>query len=36
VRNSLTVRMRDLDKLGAILDKSVTLGVNQGGASLHQ
>jgi hypothetical protein len=31
VRNSLTVRVRDLDKVGAILDKSVTLGVNQGG-----
>ena len=31
VMNSLTVRIRDLDKLGAILDKSVSLGVNQGG-----
>lgn len=31
VRNSLTVRIRDLDKLGSILDKSVSLGVNQGG-----
>lgn len=31
VRNSLTVRVRDLDGLGAILDKSVTLGVNEGG-----
>lgn len=31
VSNSLTVRVRDLDKLGSILDKSVTLGVNQGG-----
>jgi len=31
VRNSLTVRLRDLDKLGGVLDKSVTLGVNQGG-----
>ncbi|MEM9108303.1 MAG: SIMPL domain-containing protein, partial [Pseudomonadota bacterium] len=31
VSNSLTVRLRDLDKLGAIIDKSVTLGVNQGG-----
>jgi len=31
VHNSLTVRIRDLDNLGAILDKSVTLGVNQGG-----
>lgn len=32
VRNSLTVRVRDLDKVGAILDRSVTLGVNQGGS----
>lgn len=31
VRNSLTVRVRDLDKLGQVLDKSVTLGVNEGG-----
>lgn len=31
VSNTLTVRIRDLDKLGSILDKSVTLGVNQGG-----
>ena len=31
VSNTLTVRIRDLDKLGALLDKSVTLGVNQGG-----
>lgn len=31
VRNSLTVRLRDLDKLGSVLDTSVTLGVNQGG-----
>jgi uncharacterized protein YggE len=31
VANSLTVRVRDLDQLGAIIDKSVTLGVNQGG-----
>lgn len=31
VRNSLTVRIRDLGNLGSILDKSVTLGVNQGG-----
>jgi uncharacterized protein YggE len=29
--NSLTVRVRDLGKLGAIIDKSVSLGVNQGG-----
>lgn len=31
VSNSLTVRVRDLDRLGSILDTSVTLGVNQGG-----
>lgn len=31
VSNSLTVRIRDLDRLGVILDTSVTLGVNQGG-----
>lgn len=31
VRNSLSVRIRDLGKLGKILDKSVTLGVNEGG-----
>ena len=31
VRNSLTVRVRDIGKVGAILDKSVTLGVNEGG-----
>ena len=31
VSNSLTVRVRDLDQLGTIIDKSVTLGVNQGG-----
>lgn len=31
VRNSLTVRIRDLEKVGETLDKSVTLGVNQGG-----
>lgn len=31
VSNSLTVRVRDLSQLGAIIDKSVTLGVNQGG-----
>ena len=34
VSNSLTVRIRDLAKLGTILDKSVTLGVNQGGQIL--
>lgn len=31
VTNSLTVRVRDLKNAGSVLDKSVTLGVNQGG-----
>ncbi len=31
VRNGLAVRVRDLGKLGAIMDQSVTLGVNEGG-----
>lgn len=31
VRNGLTIRVRDIAALGAILDKSVTLGVNEGG-----
>ncbi|WEX76465.1 SIMPL domain-containing protein [Sinorhizobium numidicum] len=31
VVNGVTVRVRDLGKLGEILDKSVSLGVNQGG-----
>ena len=31
VRNGLDVRVRDLAKLGAIIDQSVTLGVNEGG-----
>ena len=31
MRNSLTVRIRDIDAVGAILDKSVSLGVNEGG-----
>lgn len=31
VHNSLTVRVRDLAKLGAIIDRSVSLGVNEGG-----
>lgn len=31
VSNALTVRVRDLKRLGAILDRTVTLGVNQGG-----
>ncbi|MEH6635183.1 MAG: SIMPL domain-containing protein, partial [Halioglobus sp.] len=32
VRNSLSVRVRDISKVGVILDKSVTLGVNEGGS----
>ena len=32
VRNGLGVRVRDLAKLGAIIDRSVTLGVNEGGS----
>ena len=31
VTNTLTVRLRQLDKLGALLDQAVDLGVNQGG-----
>lgn len=31
VSNTLSVRVRDLDKTGEILDKAVSLGVNQGG-----
>lgn len=31
VRNGLTVRVRDMDKVGVVLDKAVTLGVNEGG-----
>lgn len=31
VTNTLSVRLRDIDKAGEILDKAVTLGVNQGG-----
>ena len=34
VRNSLTVRVRDMERVGAILDKSVSLGVNEGGSIL--
>jgi uncharacterized protein YggE len=34
VRNSLTVRVRDIDKVGEVLDTSVTLGVNEGGSIL--
>ena len=29
--NSVTVRLRDLAKLGSVIDQSVTLGINQGG-----
>ncbi|RUM16079.1 SIMPL domain-containing protein [Rhizobium fabae] len=29
--NSVTVRLRDLSKLGQVIDQSVTLGINQGG-----
>jgi len=32
VANSLTIKVRDLAKLGEIIDQSVTLGVNQGGS----
>lgn len=32
VANSLTIRVRDLAKLGGIIDQAVTLGVNQGGS----
>lgn len=32
VRNSLTVRVRELADLGELLDRSVTLGVNEGGS----
>ncbi len=32
VANTLTVRLRDVAKLGAIIDQAVTLGVNQGGS----
>ena len=31
VANTLTVRIRDIDKTGELLDKAVTLGVNEGG-----
>lgn len=31
VRNSLSVRVRDISRVGEILDQSVTLGVNEGG-----
>lgn len=31
VSNSLTVRLRDIAKVGAVIDRAVNLGVNQGG-----
>ncbi|MCV0397656.1 MAG: SIMPL domain-containing protein [Rhizobiaceae bacterium] len=31
VTNTLTVRVREIDKAGEVIDRSVTLGVNQGG-----
>ncbi|SMH50682.1 SIMPL domain-containing protein [Mesorhizobium australicum] len=31
VNNTLTVRLREIAKVGTVLDKAVTLGVNQGG-----
>lgn len=31
VRNGLTVRVRDMDNVGVVLDQAVTLGVNEGG-----
>lgn len=31
VNNTLTVRLREIGRLGAVLDQAVTLGVNQGG-----
>jgi uncharacterized protein YggE len=34
VRNSLTVKVRDIAKIGEVLDASVTLGVNEGGSIL--
>ena len=32
VSNTLTVRVRDIASVGAVIDRSVTLGVNQGGS----
>jgi uncharacterized protein YggE len=32
VRNALAVRVRDISKVGEVLDTSVTLGVNEGGS----
>lgn len=34
VSNSLTIRVRNLSKVGEIIDQSVTLGINQGGSIL--
>jgi len=34
VRNSLSVRVRDISRVGEVLDISVTLGVNEGGSIL--
>jgi uncharacterized protein YggE len=34
VRNGLTVRVRDISKVGEVLDTSVNLGVNEGGSIL--
>jgi uncharacterized protein len=34
VRNGLTVRVRDISKVGEVLDTAVTLGVNEGGSIL--
>lgn len=32
VQNTVTVRIRDLSRVGSVLDKSVSLGVNRGGS----
>lgn len=32
VTNSITIRVRDLSQLGAVIDNAVSLGVNQGGS----
>lgn len=34
VRNGLSVRVRDINRVGEVLDTSVTLGVNEGGSIL--
>jgi hypothetical protein len=34
VRNALSVRVRDISRVGEVLDTSVTLGVNEGGSIL--